>query len=133
MEPSSRGQIQCLADRCALLLEYELNLYKEAADNNIVSSLKPEVTASFNYQLFELFDESTDINVGKIITPKVFQHISSKLQDVIDMVKSDKENNQDKQFRSPRNTYGRRRRTTNVNRIRTPYVGVHTPALTPKS
>jgi len=142
MEPSSRGQIQCLADRCALLLEYELNLYKEAADNNIVSSLKPEVTASFNYQLFELFDESTDTNVGrvtdstplkKIISPKVFQHISSKLQDVIDMVKSDKENNQDKQFRSPRNTYGRRRRTTNVNRIRTPYVGVHTPALTPKS
>lgn len=136
--PVSRALVKCLAERSAYLLALELSLHKEAG--TVPTSV--EEATSLHSQLFELFDEGTDVDLSritgtiplkKIMSSDGWVKIVTQIQYLLDKAKSDRVVTQEKQTKSPRVVWSRRRRTTINRDIKSP-AGLHmqTPIFSPK-
>eukprot|EP00816_Leptocylindrus_hargravesii_P002309 CAMPEP_0196822254 /NCGR_PEP_ID=MMETSP1362-20130617/82753_1 /TAXON_ID=163516 /ORGANISM="Leptocylindrus danicus, Strain CCMP1856" /LENGTH=1200 /DNA_ID=CAMNT_0042201759 /DNA_START=62 /DNA_END=3664 /DNA_ORIENTATION=+ len=136
----SRALVNCLTERSANLLALELSLHKEAR----TASTSAEDATLLNCQLFELFDESTDADLSRITDSTPLKTIMSadgwlnivaQIQYLLDKARADRVVTQEKQMRSPRASWSRRRRT-NINRdLKSPtFTGLHiqTPIFSPK-
>ena len=154
LEPSQHALVQCLAERSASLLAFELVLHQESVEDGIESDFSSsDKKALLNQQLLELFDDTVDTNTSrvtdssplkKIISAEVWLIVTNKLQRFLQEGRAERDSMQDKNFRSPRNTWSRKRRTTNISRVmqtptqpesktRSGQAGLQTPFFTPKN
>ena len=130
LEPSQHCLVQCLAERSASLLAFELTLFNESLQKGIENIMTTDKKAQLNQQLLELFDDNVDYSTSRvtdscplknIIDSNIWRMITDKLKGFLQEGRSERGAMQDKNFRSPRNTWSRKRRTTSVNR------GIQTP------